>query len=108
VSVDPHELARERSLAFHREIATRLRGDPRLIDAARARVSGWLNDRSVAEEYARAWQALLELPLDVLLDRITERTATAHDLRQVSPFAGVLDPRTRWRIHKAVGDERRR
>jgi hypothetical protein len=26
-----------------------------------------------------------------------------HDLRQVSPFAGFLDARTRWRIHRDIG-----
>jgi hypothetical protein len=36
---------------------------------------------------------------------MTERTEAAHDLRQVSPFAGALDARTRWQIHKATGEQ---
>lgn len=107
MSVDPHSLAEERSLAFHREIARRLRDDPGLVENARARVKGWLESGNVAKPYALAWERLLGLPLSSLLSKITERTQAAHDLRQVSPFAGVLDARTRWRIHKSVGEELR-
>jgi len=102
--VSPHELAAERSLALHEAVAERLRAEPNLRVAARARVAEWLQDGTVARSYADEWMTLLERPLKELLDALTGRTEHLHDLRQVSPFAGVLDPRTRWRIHREVGE----
>jgi hypothetical protein len=102
--MDPHELAEERSLAIHREVAARLRVDPALVAAARARVEGWLADGSVHPFYARAWHELLAGPAARLLEVLTDPGEAARALRQCSPFAGVVDPRTRWRIWRDVRD----
>lgn len=104
----PHELAAERSRALHAAVAERLAADPRLVAGARLRVDSWLADGSVARAYAEAWRDLLARPFPDLLEALVEPTERMHDLRQVSPFAGVLDPRTRWRIHRAVGEGMRR
>jgi hypothetical protein len=96
--MDPHELAEERSLAIHREVAARLQADPGLLAIARARVEGWLADASVHPFYARAWNELLSGRVERLLEALTDPSETARALRQCSPFAGVVDPRTRWRI----------
>jgi len=45
-------------------------------------------------------------PLSELETALAERSERMHDLRQVSPFAGILDARTRWRIHRDVGARR--
>jgi hypothetical protein len=34
---------------------------------------------------------------------LVDRSEEARGLRQVSPFAGVIDPRTRWAIHRRIG-----
>jgi hypothetical protein len=100
--VSPHHLAVERSRALHVAVAERLRADPDLIEQARARVESWRQQETVAAPYAEAWRALLALPLAELVAALAEPSLRMHDLRQVSPFAGVLDPRTRWRIHREV------
>lgn len=100
MSNDSHRLAEERSLAFHRAIAERMRADPRIVQRALARVEEWLSSDSVPARYASEWRKLLALPLDALVEAMTARTQAAHDLRQVSPFAGALDARTRWQIHR--------
>ena len=100
--MDRHELAEERSLAIHRVIAERIREDPRLIAGARSRVAGWLADGSVHREYAEAWHELLVGPADRLLDVLADPGERARALRQTSPFAGVVDARTRWRIWREV------
>jgi hypothetical protein len=100
--VGPRTLAEERSRALHLAIAERLQADPALIDEARARVRAWLRDGTVARVYAEARQALLDRPLEDLVAALGERSERMHDLRQVSPFAGALDARTRWRIQEAV------
>lgn len=97
-----HELAEERSLALHSLVAARLRDDPRLVAAARARVEGWLEDGSVHRDYAVVWHQLLSGPLGSLLDLLVDRSERARALRQCSPFAGVIDPRTRWRLWREV------
>ena len=99
-----HRLAAERSRALHIAVGDRLRADPTLIAAARARVGGWLETGSVARPYAQAWASLLDCALDDLVQALGEDSERMHDLRQVSPFAGVLDPRSRWRIHRDVGE----
>ena len=101
--MSPHELVVERSLALHAAVADRIRHDPALIEAARLRVQEWQTSGSVAWPYADAWAALLTLPSPELTAALTERSEHMHDLRQVSPFAGVLDARTRWRIHRDTG-----
>ncbi|HUH03541.1 MAG TPA: hypothetical protein VML75_16200 [Kofleriaceae bacterium] len=101
--MNAHELGEERSIAMHRAVADRLRLHPELLDAARTRVQRWLADGTVHPRYAAAWKELLELPLDQLTAFLTDRSEQARTLRSTSPFAGVLDPRERWRIHREVG-----
>ena len=94
----------ERSRALHAAVAERLRANPELVAIARTRVQTWLDDGSVARPYAEAWRVLLARSLGDTTRALCEESDRMHDLRQVSPFAGVLDPRTRWRIHREVGE----
>jgi len=96
--MDRHRLAEERSISLHREVAVRLRADPRHLAAARVRVAGWLATGDVSDHYARAWEQALELPLEELCALLVDPGERARALRQATPFAGVVDPRTRWRI----------
>lgn len=102
---NPHRLAEARSLALHRAVAERLRMHPELLDRARQRVHSWLEDGTVARPYAEAWLALLRGTLEEVTAAIVDTGERARDLRQCSPFAGVLDPRERWRILRGVRDE---
>ncbi len=97
-----HFLAEERSLALHAAVAERLRENPTLLEVARARVSGWIERGSVSSHYAQAWQEILARPLEDVLQAIVDPGEGARALRQVSPFAGVIDPRSRWRILREV------
>ena len=90
-----------RSLALHREVAERLRRDPELLNAARERVERWLAEGSVHAKWAESWSSILDAGLEAVIEVLTDTGSAAHDLRQVSPFAGVLDPRTRWMILRA-------
>ncbi len=100
-----HRTADLRSLALHREVARRLRADPRLLDAAKSRVARWASERTVSSGYVAAWRALLDGPLDELLTTLEVDNEHATALRQASPFAGVLDARERWKIWRAAGRE---
>jgi hypothetical protein len=100
--VDKHRLSVERSIALHREVARRIRERPELIDAARDRVDRWIVEGSVACVYAAAWRNVLaENPAEIA-NAIVKDGEDWDSLRRVSPFAGVIDPRTRWRILENV------
>jgi len=98
-----HAVAEARSLDLHKAVADRLLADPSLLERARARVRGWLADGSVARPYAEAWQAILAQPVEDVALFLAGTDERARQLRQVSPFAGVLDPRTRWEIWRRAG-----
>jgi len=54
----------------------------------------------LAVAYIEAWQALIDGPLPKLLAVLTDDSETSRDLRQTTPFAGVLKPRERWALLK--------
>lgn len=97
---NPQALAEERSLAYHREIAARLAVDSSLVPAALSRIERWSAAGSLAPTYAARWRELLALPTSELVRALIDPGEHARALRQCSPFAGALDPRTRWRIHR--------
>jgi len=100
-----HSMAEERSLALHREVARRLCEAPELLEAARRRVSLWLSSGTVPRRWALRWDAILKAPLSEVVAAITDPGEEARDLRQVSPFAGAIAPRTRWAILRQVRGE---
>lgn len=68
----------------------------RMRDASRGQAKAWLDE----------WERLLDGPLDELLDHLTSRTPKGRELRQNSPFAGLLDAGERevvlaaWRAYE--------
>jgi hypothetical protein len=101
-----HRVAEERSLALHREVARRLRERPELLDRARSRVESWAHDGTVAEHWVRRWRQVLACSVDEVAAAIVDPGEASRALRQTSPFAGVIDSATRWRILRDC--ERRR
>lgn len=102
--MNPHRLAEERSIAYHRAIAAKLRADSRHLQRARERVEGWLATGEVHRTYAEAWNVLLGRPLDEIEARLEDPAEEMRALRQCTPFAGALDPRERWKIWREVGE----
>ena len=93
-----HRLAEERSLAFHRAVAERLRTEPELTERALRRLEQWRAQGSVHADYVNAWMEILSRPTEEIIASIVDPGERARDLRQATPFAGAIDPRTRWRI----------
>jgi hypothetical protein len=102
--VDPHRLAKLRSLAYHRAVGERLVVNPRVLESARARVGQWL-ERGHLPLYAAEWQRLLEGPVEELRAALEADTEASRALRQATPFAGAIDARERWRIWARVREE---
>lgn len=86
-------------------MAERLAGEPRLLQDARARVAGWLSDGGpVDPRYARRWRDLLARAPDEVAAALAADTESMRDLRQCTPFAGVVAPSERWRIIREVSE----
>lgn len=97
-----HDLAEERSLAYHQRVAELLPLRPELLGAARRRAAQWAQSSDGSAGYARRWLGLLALPLGELTALLTDRSEAARALRQATPFAGALDPRERWLLWEKV------
>ena len=97
-----HVLSEEISVALHEAVAVRLRQKPELVEAAQRRVAAWLRENSVSRWYAERWRELLARDPQEIAEAIVRRDEETSALRQVSPFAGVVDPRTRWRLRREV------
>lgn len=97
-----HNLAAERSLAYHELVSEHLLVDGCILERARARVEQWGKDGSVHPHWVEAWRRWLALTPSQLKSVMLERTDEAASMRQVTPFAGEIDPRTRWRLWRTV------
>ena len=95
--MDPHRLSEERSVAYHRVIAERLRHQPEILEKARRHVATWLASGDSTPLYARKWAEILAGDPPSIAVFLVERNELADELRQSSPFAGALRPQERWR-----------
>jgi len=80
--------ATDRSLAYHRAVADRL--NRAQVDDALYRLRKWRTEGKLEAVYADAWQEILRGPLSEVRHALTDDSPLAADLRQNSPFAGVL------------------
>ncbi len=95
-----HRTAELQALAYHRLVAERL--DERLVDEARRRLERWRTDRRVDSRWIDEWERVLEMPLERIKKAIGANSTKARELRQTSPFAGVLSEHERRRLAQAV------
>lgn len=94
--VHAHGSAERRSRAYHAVVAERL--DERMLEDARETVERLADAGHIHERYAGRWRALLGLPVADVARAISADSQDARDLRQNSPFAGVLNEQERRRI----------
>jgi hypothetical protein len=100
--VNLHRLAEARSIALHRAIADRMQTDGRVLAAARERVAEWIRAGTPDPYYADAWNEVLSRSIDEIRAFLVEPGERACTLRQVSPFAGEVSPRERWKMWREV------
>lgn len=91
-----HGSAEQRGLAYHRAVARRL--NKRMADEALYRVWKWRDAGRLDPRYADAWERILELPIAEVRRAMTEDSQKGHDLRQNSPFAGMLSEPERRKL----------
>lgn len=95
-----HDTAARRGLAYHQAIADRL--DERMVTDVRDRLDRLVTEGHFHPHYAERWREALALPIDQLAEAIAADTQDARDLRQNSPFAGILNEHERRRIIETV------
>src|SRR5437899_9286789 len=89
------ELTRDqlKALWLHHAVAGRLVADPdRVLSKARTNLDRLrqLHSQGMAAMWLDRWRVILDEGVEAVLDALTSRTSHAVELRQNSPFAGVL------------------
>lgn len=98
-----HRTAELRSIALHRLVAERMAEDPAVLAKARRRVEGWLADGGpVDPRYAARWRDLLARDAARVAQALVADTEEMRDLRQCSPFGGVITHDEWWEIVRTV------
>lgn len=97
---DRHRRSELRSLAYHRAVARRLRRP--MVDKARRQLERWQASGRIDRRHAKAWEDVLQKPVSEIRQLISADTQFARDLRQNSPFAGLLSEPERRKILEKV------
>ncbi len=100
--MDRHRLAELRSIALHKAVGQKLLLKPELVEETRLRVESLYQEGKLAQFYRDEWQAVLRQPLEQLVTFLSDDSEHARELRQATPFAGIIGPRERWQIWKSV------
>jgi hypothetical protein len=93
------------ALAYHRLVAKRL--DEDLVNQARRRLARWDRGGRIHPRWREEWERVLAMPIPRIARLISSDSNRARELRQSSPFAGVLNEQERRRVLSAVEDRAR-
>lgn len=99
-TTDGHGRATRRARAYHAAVAQRLRRAD--VEEARRQLRRWELEGRIDPRYATAWHEVLDQPVRDIRRTLLETTQDADDLRQNSPFAGLLSDPERRRIAELV------
>ncbi len=94
-----------RSLALHGAIARELRaqgGD--VLEIARRNISRMRSLNPYASPLLDEWERILDGTTDQIVARMLDPSEHGRDLRQVTPFAGVLSPAQRAAAYESFED----
>lgn len=97
---------REKSLRLHQALIGDLLEDPdAVIGKARENIVRWLPQPragGMSISYLREWERILDSGVDRILDALTATDEKSHELRENSPFAGVLSQERRAKILRTI------
>ena len=98
----------ERSLWLHRALLTPLLTDPdSVVTKARHNLTRWKDvhrSDGMTVSYFKQWERVLDDGLDAVVEVVTSPTPEACELRQNSPFAGVLPDEIRVKVLRSFKD----
>lgn len=92
-------------LLYHQAIAEKIRVHPELRQVAIENIDRWMarNDYPVSIQKSLLWwrEMLSREPMDNLICQMTDRSEAGHQIRQNTPFAGILSQDERRVIREA-------
>lgn len=92
----------QRSMALHTAIAGELAARPEeVIEVARRNVVVMRGARQGADALLAEWDRILDLPPTLVASRMLDPSEHGRDLRQVTPFSGILSARVRAAVYRA-------
>lgn len=95
----------EKSLWLHRALMTPLMTSPQeVIDRAFENITRWKSEHrsdGMTVRYLSDWEQILRQGLDAVMETIVSPRPEACELRQNTPFVGVLDSTTREQVLRA-------
>lgn len=97
-----------RSLALHESIAQKLLEDPdATLRQARRTLDLMMKTHPHAAPLLNAWDGILRRPVSEIADALLDPRPRGRDLRQVTPFAGVLSAKERAQAYRHFADSER-
>jgi excisionase family DNA binding protein len=98
----------EKSLRLHQALLTPMLAEPdAVISKARDNLDRWTSMHrpdGMTSRYFGEWKRVLDGGLDAIVDVVISHSQEARELRQNSPFAGVLPDETRQQVLRAFKD----
>jgi excisionase family DNA binding protein len=102
----------EKSLRLHQALLTPMLAEPNaVISKARDNLDRWHSMHrpdGMTVRYLEEWKRVLDGGLDAIVDVVISPSQAARELRQNSPFAGVLPNETRLQVLRTFKDHWRR
>jgi transcriptional regulator with XRE-family HTH domain len=90
-----------RSLVLHQAIAEQLSADPeRVLSVARTNIAVMVELHPDAAALLDEWDQVLQLPVARIVSTMLDPSEHGRDLRQVTPFAGVLTAEKRTEVYR--------
>jgi transcriptional regulator with XRE-family HTH domain len=91
----------ERSLAYHHAILQKMKKNPeKILAKAQQNLKMMFPKHPHAKTLFNLWLQWLKLPQDELIHCCLDQGLLARDMRQVTPFAGVLSAKERMEVIK--------
>jgi transcriptional regulator with XRE-family HTH domain len=87
-----------RSLAYHKMIAKKVEANPVLLSKVRKNLRLMQKQNPHAKKLLSLWDAWLKLDIKILIECFLDPNLLARDMRQVTPFAGILSQEERFEI----------
>ena len=100
-----HRTPELHGLAYHRLVAERLNAP--IVDDAKRRLGRWRENGRIHPHWAEEWERILKMPVPRIAKAISADSKRARELRQTSPFAGLLTQQERRRLARAVEERAR-
>ncbi|WP_332642188.1 helix-turn-helix domain-containing protein [Aeromicrobium sp.] len=101
---------REKSLRLHQALIGDLLEDPdAVIGKARENIARWLPQQrpdGMSAIYLREWERILDSGIDQIIDAFTATDEKSYELRENSPFAGVLSQERRVKVLRTIRERR--